>query len=273
MRKYSKQIFLFFLVVVITSLVTLQGNAQASTAQFSNVESKYWINTYGNIRLKGNFFWDMQTHLRFQEKGNVPLFGQWAQIYNRQGLGYIFSKNFNSTVGFVFRLNNNLDGVESNEQQTVSDWRIWHQYQFAMPFPRFNVYHRLRIEHRWSRGFASDSDYFFRNRYRYMLNVKIPINKRKLEEKTLYVAPEVELIMQSGRRVVNSPFEDLRLHTSVGYILNHRVILASGLMYTMGQELFDGAIYKQGFVLRTRVYYFMDSQKWKKQKLPFSLLE
>lgn len=261
-----------FTTVLFSVLFVFYSNAQTQTARFSDITSKLWINTYGNIQLKNNFFWDFQTHFRFQEKDNVPMVGQLAQIYNRQGLGYIFSKKFNATLGFVYRLNNNLDDVAINEKNSNSEWRIWHQYQFAIPFPRLIVYHRFRLEHRWSKGFENNSNYFFRNRYRYMINVKIPINKKKLEEKTLYIAPEAELIMQSGRRVVNSPMEDLRLHLSFGYIVNYKLIVASGLMYTTGQELTDGSIYKQSIVLRMHLYYMLSLPKWKKENLPFNLL-
>lgn len=253
-------------------LLTGGIKAQAPAAEFRDINSATWLNTYGNIRLSNNLFWDLQTHFRFQEKDNVPFMGQWAQVYNRHGLGYIFSNNFNTTVGFVHRYNNNLDGVAFDESKTNSEWRIWHQYKFAMPFPRLVVYHRLRLEHRWAKGFENDSKYFFRNRYRYMFKLKIPLNKKRLEEKAFYLSPEAELIMQSGSRVVNSPMEDLRLHLSAGYIVNYKLFFAAGLMYAAGQQLNDGTVYKQRIVFRAHLYYTLSLPKWKKQNLPFNLL-
>lgn len=252
------------------SFSSIKGQTQSS--HFNEPVSKFWVNTYGNIPITDKLFFDTQTHFRFQQTANVPMVGQWAQIYSRQGLGYVFSKSFNATVGGVFRLNNNLDGVALNESQSVPEFRIWHQYQFAMPMTGLYVYHRLRMEHRWSKGFNNDSEYFFRNRYRYMLNVKIPINNNKLEEKTFYISPEAELIMQSGKVVGGSPLEDLRLHTSFGYILDRNVIMATGFMYSFGQDLVDGTQYKQGLVWRFHVYYFLNFKKLKKPSLPFEFL-
>ncbi len=259
----------FFAVVIFVGALHSSVKAQA---QFSEPSSLLWVNTYGNVKLTEKLFFDTQIHFRFQETANVPMVGQWAQFYSRQGLGYVFSKSFNATAGVVFRLNNNVNGVALNELNNTNEYRIWHQYQFAMPMQGLYVYHRIRLEHRWSKGFEKDSEYFFRNRFRYMLNIKIPINNNKLEEKTFYIAPETELIMQSGKVVGGSPLEDLRLHASFGYILNRNLIVASGLMYTFGQDLIDGTQYRQRLILRLHVYYFLDFKKLKKPSLPFEFL-
>ncbi|NMM47861.1 DUF2490 domain-containing protein [Marinigracilibium pacificum] len=225
-----------------------------------------WVNTYGNIRLSKRLFWDAQTHFRFQEKGDKPFAGQIAQLYNRHAIGYIFSKKFNVRAGGVLRINFNTKGT-TEENSWVPEWRIWHQYQFAMPLSRLMVYHRIRIEHRWSKGYAEDAEYIYRNRWRYMLRLKLPLNNEKLAPKTFYLAPETELIMQSGAPVVDSPMEDLRITTTLGYIINPRLTFAAGAMYSLGQELSDGAYYKQKWAMRFHMYYAPDFRKVK-HKLP-----
>ena len=149
----------------------------------------------------------------------------------------------------------------------VPEWRIWHQYQFAMPVGIATAYHRFRIEHRWSKGFTENSNYIFRNRWRYMFRLKIPLNKPKIMAKAFYISPEAELIMQSGREVINSPLEDLRLYTSFGYIFSPNLTAATGLMYNMGQELDDGSYWKQGWTIRMHLYFSPDFRK-AKNKLP-----
>ena len=97
--------------------------------------------------------------------------------------------------------------------------------------------------------------------------MKIPLNKPKFEPKTLYVSPEAELIMQSGKAVVDSPMEDLRLTTTLGYVLTPRLTVAGGLMYSFGQDILDGSVYKQKFTVRLHLYYSPDFRKVK-NKLP-----
>lgn len=235
-------------------------------SEFKDPKSAMWFNTYGNIRISKRLFWDAQTHFRFDETPDFAFAGQIAQIYNRHAIGYIYSKRFNFSLGGVLRLNFNTD-PESTARNMVPEWRIWHQYQFAQPLGTMMIYHRIRIEHRWTQAFAEESPYVFRNRWRYMFRMKIPLNKPKFEPKTLYVSPEAELIMQSGKIVVDSPMEDLRLTTTVGYVLTPRLTVAGGLMYSFGQALVDGSVYNQKFTLRFHMYYSPDFRKVK-NKLP-----
>ena len=236
-------------------------------SEFKEPLTLFWINTYGNIRLTDRFFWIAQTHFRFQQTESMPFAGQPAQLYNRHAISYLYSKYFRVSLGGVLRLNFNTDEVLEGERKLVPEWRIWHEYQFAQPLSRLMLYHRIRLEHRWSQGFATGADYIYRNRWRYMLRIKIPLNKPKLAPGTIYLAPESEIIMQSGKAVVDSPLEDLRLHTSLGYIVNPRLTFATGLMYSLGQDLTDGGIYKQKYTWRVHMYFTPDLRKIK-NKLP-----
>jgi len=235
-------------------------------SKFKDVKTKLWINTYGNIRISKRLFWIAQTHFRFDEKDDTPYVGQIAQIYNRHAIGYIYNKKFNISLGGVLRLNFDT-GDRSEDENMIPEFRIWHQYQFAVPVWSAMAYHRIRIEHRWSKGFAEDDEYIFRNRWRYMFRLKIPLNTPKLQTKTLYIAPESELIMQSGKPVIGSPMEDLRLNTTLGYIINPRLTVAAGFMYSFGQTLENAGIYNQNYTVRMHLYFSPDIRKVK-NKLP-----
>ncbi len=267
MSRAHHKIALLFILMLYSGIAEVKGqDARPTESVIEEPLTLFWFNTYGNIRLSNRIFWIAQTHFRFQETADTKFAGQIAQIYNRHALSYLFSKSFNVSLGGVLRINYNTN-PESAGQNSVPEWRIWHQYKFAMPISRVMIYHRLRIEHRWSKGFSEDSEYIFRNRWRYMFRVRIPLNKPKLGPETFYIAPEAEIIMQSGKAVVDSPMEDLRLHTSLGYIINPRLTVATGFMYSIGQELADGAFYKQKYALRLHLYFSPDLRKVK-YKLP-----
>ncbi len=256
----------FALIALMICVVSLAAQESGSNLKFKDLTTKTWINTYGNFRISNRLFWVAQTHFRFQETEKMPYVGQIAQVYNRHAIGYIHSKKFNISLGGVLRLNFNTD-ESSTDKNLVPEWRIWHQYMFAVPFSSTMFYHRLRIEHRWTRGFAEDSKYIFRNRWRYMFKAKVPLNSHKIKEKTLYVSPEIELIMQSGKAVVGSLMEDLRIHGSVGYVISPRLTVATGLMYSFGQTLNDPSVFKQSLTARFHVYFSPDFRKVK-DKLP-----
>lgn len=237
------------------------------TAKFKDPLTALWVNTYGGLRFKDRWFWVAETHFRFQQTEDVPLAGQIAQLYNRHAVSYLYSKYFQVCLGGVMRVNFNTDEILPGEPSVVPEYRIWHQYQFAQPLSRLMLYHRIRIEHRWSKAFPVGSEYIYRNRYRYMLRAKIPLNHHKLYPGTFYLSPESELIMQSGKAVVDSPLEDLRLTTTLGYIVNPRLTIAAGLMYSFGQDLTDGAIYKTKWTTRVHTYYNLDLRRVK-NRLP-----
>ena len=269
MKKYyllhAIAVFLFVVFSLAKGLAQ-EGNVLPEEAEFKDPIGRVWFNTYGNIRISKRLFWDAQTHFRFEETENTPYIGQIGQIYNRHAIGYIYSKSFNMSLGGVLRINFNTDGA-SEDRNVVPEWRIWHQYQYAMPLGSTMFYHRIRIEHRWTQGFAENSEYIFRNRWRYMLRAKVPLNNYKFEPGTFYVSPEAELIMQSGKAVVASPLEDLRLTTTLGYIVQPRLTVAAGLMYSTGQTLGNGGIYKQNWTFRIHMYFSPDFRKVK-NKLP-----
>ena len=247
------------------------GEERPAVSKFKDPSNGLWVNTYGNIRISDRFFWIAQTHFRFNGTDAAPLAGQVGQLYNRHALSYLVSKKFSTSFGGVLRLNFNPDRTSDegigDARATVPEYRIWHEYLFAAPMGRVYFYHRIRIEHRWTRGYQTDDEYVFRNRWRYMASAKIPINKHKLGPGAFYVGPEAELIMQSGKPVVGSPFEDLRLHTSFGYIATPRVTFALGGMYSMGQTLDDASVYRQRYTLRAHCYFAPDWRKIK-SKLP-----
>ncbi|MGM0478483.1 MAG: DUF2490 domain-containing protein [Bacteroidota bacterium] len=228
---------------------------------FEDTGSELWLGGYGNFRLTDKLFWSGEFHLRSSTKGSTPMVGYLSKIYNRHGLKYVHSKKFSATLGGVLRLNVSKFGGGDPYQLIALEPRIWHQYMFAMPFERFMVYHRLRIEHRWSKPNLKQADFIYRNRFRYMIKMKIPLNKKKLVPGAYYFSPYIELIMQSGKSVAGNPMEDLRIYPHVGYIVNPRVSFSVGILYTTGQTSANGQYYRRRWIPRINTYISLDFRK------------
>ncbi len=252
-----------YCLLVFLILFASRGIAQEPAAEsvFEDPGSELWLGGYGSFRLTDKLFWSGELHLRSAAKGDVPLVGYLSKIYNRHGLTYVHSKKFSATLGGVLRLNVSKFGGDDPYQLIAPEPRIWHQYVFAIPFERFMVYHRIRIEHRWSKPNLKDADFIYRNRFRYLIKMKIPLNKKKLVPGTYYFSPYVELIMQSGKTIAGNPMEDLRIYPHVGYILNPRVSFSAGLMYTTGQSSTNGQYYRRRWVPRINTYISLDFRK------------
>ena len=88
--------------------------------------------------------------------------------------------------------------------------------------------HRFRYEIR----FVDNQD--FRTRYRYSLFINIPLNKIKIEPKTLYLGFYNEVFINGQRKIGNGktvPFFDRnRLYAALGYVLKKGLKTQFGIM-------------------------------------------
>ncbi|PRD52762.1 DUF2490 domain-containing protein [Sphingobacterium gobiense] len=226
-----------------------------------------WNGLYGKFRLGNRLYWDAQFHYRRVSSDDTPLVGRMGQIYNRHALNYQVNDRLAVALGGVLRLNFTPDPGNPAFEDMVLEPRVWHEYLFAMPFNIGMAYHRIRIEHRWNRSNDVGADWIFRNRWRYKFYMNIPLNNRKLIPGTFMFTPDVEIIMQSGKPVIDSPLEDFRVNPSIGYIHSPRLKYSVGMMYTTGQTLGAGYMYTSRWVLRTNIYLSLDFRK-KQSRIP-----
>lgn len=257
--------FIIILVVLSPFFSSAQSNDDYNipeNAIFEDWGTNLWIGSYNKFRIAEKWIWDAQHHYRRGGHNNVPFVGRMSQFYNRHAITYVPNKSTNITAGGVLRLNYTPDPGNPDFAKLRYEPRFWHEYLFIMPYTRFMLYHRVRIEHRWSKGNAINADWIFRNRWRYKIFAFIPINKPTLQPGAWYFIPDVEIIMQSGKPVVDSPLEDLRIYPQMGYIVSPRLKIGGGPMYTTGQRLSGGYQYRQRLVLRLNSYVSLDFRKF-----------
>ncbi len=251
-----------------------QAFSQELESNFADTETNLWLSSYNKFRIADKLYWAAELHYRrIGEEESTLFVDRMAQIYNRHGLNYVFSPNFNVTVGGVMRLNFSPDPENPDFEPITVEPRIWHQYMFVSPWSRFIIYNRIRIEHRWNRSNRLDAEYTFRNRWRYMFYMKIPLNKKQMVPGALYFSPSVELIMQTGKPVVGSFVEDLRLYGNFGYILSPRATFSIGPMYTTGQNINDPTLYRRRWIVRLSAYISLDFRKEAKKVPSVKLLD
>lgn len=265
--------FVYFLILSLILFNLTSTNAQeveerpaASLVQPSS--SFVWLGTYGKVRLTDKLYWDAQTHFRTTDFEGEPFVGRMIQIYNRHGLNYYFSKNFHATWGGVMRLNFTPNPGNQDFENITLEPRFWHDYVFGQQYDRFKIFHRFRFEHRFTRSNAiANPDYLFRNRWRYKVMANIPLNTPDMRPGTFFFTPDVEIIMQSGNPVIDSPLEDLRIQPVLGYLASPNLKYTMSMMYTTGQSLGDGAVYTERWIFRFNVYWNLDFRKFEK-KIP-----
>jgi hypothetical protein len=254
MRTFILSVLFFSFVGVVLS--------QGGRAEFEPLGTNLWLGSYNKFRLSEKWFWRAEFHYRRGGFDGTPYVGRMAQIYNRHAINYIVSPKFNVAYGVVLRLDFTPDPGNIDFEHVIPEPRLWHEYMFVMPFSRFQLFHRIRIEHRWSRGSRVDNpEWIYRDRWRYKIYAQIPLNKSYLGSGTLFFNPDAEIIMQSGKTVGGSALEDLRLYPSLGYIVSPQVTYTAGMMYTMGQRLSDPLIFRQRWVMRINAYISLDFRR------------
>ena len=259
----------YFIIILISIYFSnsLAAQDRPDAAVFEDMGTNLWIGSYNKFRIGEKWIWDAQHHYRRGGYDGTPFVGRMAQLYNRHAITYLVNKHFNVTAGGVLRLDWTPRPGDETIENMILEPRFWHEYMFIMPFPRMMLYHRIRIEHRWTRPYDFDYEWSFRNRWRYKIYAAIPINKPKLVPGAYYFVPDVEIIMQSGKPVIDSPLEDLRIYPQIGYIINPRIKVGGGPMYTTGQRLSNGSQYRQRIVLRANCYISLDFRKFQ-DKIP-----
>lgn len=238
----------------------------ATSAQSEIEETGLWGGVYIKLRLSKKMFYYGEHHYRRKNSSDntFDFAGRMRQIYNRAGLMYIFNNYFNVVVGPTLVANYSPYPGDENYHNVTWEPRIWHQWLFSMPaMGRVKIYHQFRFEHRWKKSNLKGSSLNYTNRYRYKIYAYIPVNKKRIENKTLFFAPSAELFMHTGKTIVNNPFEDFRIYTGIGYVMNKNITLFGGHMWTIGQKS-TGFEYPQSHVIRLNVFINLDLRNSKK---------
>lgn len=219
-----------------------------------------WLGLYTKFRLSEKLYYYAETHYRRQNSydNRLDFAGRMSKVYNRHGLTYLANKYFEVTAGPVVVLRYTPQPGNPEYKKMVPEYRLWHQWLFIQPqMGRLKVYHQFRFEHRFKRSNAVGAEYKYTNRYRYKLYGYIPINKSYLSDGAFFLYPSAELFLQSGKSVVYNPMEDIRIYTSVGYIINKNYMVFAGHMWTLGQGS-TGFDYSQSHVIRLNLYVNFD---------------
>jgi len=176
-----------------------------SFSQASNLGSWYsYLGTY-----KVHKRWNVQANTQFRFHNII---GDWDQFLGRVGANYKLDKKGNHSLGFGFDYFYTDAYIgDTDEKIDFNEFRIYEQYVTKSNYKRFYFQHRYRLENR----FIEDQDVNFR--FRYFLQTKLALNKKRISEKTFYLALLNEVFWN-----IEGPqhFDRLWVHYTLGYQLN-----------------------------------------------------
>ncbi|MDW7693692.1 DUF2490 domain-containing protein [Flammeovirgaceae bacterium SG7u.111] len=265
-----KRTLIFFVLILL--LMEKKAVSQDQSESYLR-ETGLWYGAYIKVKLSKKLGYYGEHHLRFKnsEENLHDFTGMVRQIYNRAGLNIFFNEYFEAVIGPTLVLNFTPHPGDPEYEKVTYEPRIWHQWLLMMPpMGRVKIYNQFRFEHRWKKKNKVGSPYNYTNRYRYKLFAYIPINNKKIKEKTFFFSPSVELFMHSGKSVVYDAFEDFRTYNGFGYVLNKNVTFFAGHMWTYGQDK-SGYEYGKSHVIRLNVLFGFDARKIEKKLPPINI--
>jgi hypothetical protein len=162
-----KKIFIAFLFLITSS----QAFSQAS-------ELGSWYSYLGTYDVHKR--WNLQANTQFRFHN---IMGDWDQILLRAGANYKLDKKgkYQAGLGFDYFYNEPYIG-DSDVKTNFNEYRIYEQLVMRSNVQRFYFQHRYRLEN----IFLEDQDVKFR--FRYMLQVRMALNKKRIQPGTFYAA-------------------------------------------------------------------------------------
>ncbi|RNC87099.1 MAG: DUF2490 domain-containing protein [Winogradskyella sp.] len=191
-------------------------------AQVDQSQTGAWYMYFYNLDFKESRF-GIQGDFQYRDWQGL---GDLEQLLLRSGFTY---RPKNSNVKFTLGYAHITSGVFGDSDDTSSESRIYQEALIPQKIGgRFYLTHRFRYEQR----FVEDQD--FRTRYRYNLFLNVPLNKKELVKKAIYLALYNELFVNGQKDIGNNQtvefFDRNRTYLGLGYVLNPKIRFQFGWM-------------------------------------------
>lgn len=195
---------------------------KSAKAQVDEGELGAWYMYFFNATFKKSP-WGVQGDIQFR---NWNMLGDLEQLLLRGGVTY---KPKDVNVKFTLGYAHVTTGNFGSDNTASSESRIYQEALFPVLFgKRFYTNHRFRYEQR----FVDNQD--FRTRYRYNFFLNVPLNKKALDAKAVYLALYNEIFINGQRSIGDGKsvqfFDRNRFYLGVGYVIKDGMQIQLGFM-------------------------------------------
>jgi hypothetical protein len=200
MVKYkAKAVVLLFSLFVIAFNVKGQNNK---------------VGTFGiaTVVLPGDSAHKWGGYAELQTRSN-ELMNQFFYYETKAGISYDLDRSFTALLGTGRYVTNE----NPNNLAVATEFRLWEQMTDNQYLYRVKLEHRYRIEQRWVNG-------IYRNRFRYRLNMFVPLNNTKIVPKTFFISVYDEVFLNNAA----PHFERNRFSAALGYQVDKAINVQAG---------------------------------------------
>jgi len=163
-----------------------------------------WFMGFNQTRLHKN--WSIHAEAQYRSFEITP---NTEQVLLRGGVNYHINNSAFASIGYAYITNYSYDKEQLQGVQ-VSENRIWQQFLMRNNVGRCFFEHRYRLEQRW---IQSNNNNRYLDRIRYLIRVTVPLNKKVVEKKTLFLSFYDEVFIHFSA----TPFDRNRLYGAIGY--------------------------------------------------------
>jgi hypothetical protein len=118
------------------------------------------------------------------------------------------------------------DGDNFKTPYVNKEWRIWEQFLVNNYAGRFKFENRVRIEQRWT------SNVSYRNRFKYRLNIVLPLTGKKIIPGAFYLNGWNEVYLTNS----NPHFEQNKIYAGAGYEISKLLTVQSGYVHQVSYK-------------------------------------
>lgn len=183
-----------------------------STTAFSqkkDVGTWHVVNAQLSLSEKWEAFVELQTR-------SNRFFDDFFYYEAKGGVSYSLNNNFSFLMG-AGRYATYSDKGNFALPFDSEEFRIWQQVTMNQYLQRLKIEHRYRAEQKWVNS-------KYRNRFRYRLNMMLPLNKAKLVAGSIYLNAYDEVFLNNK----TPHFERNRFFAGAGYILSPVTTIQAG---------------------------------------------
>jgi predicted porin len=246
-------------IMVLAILFILNIGAYAQSPRTIDNQTNAWYMYMGNHKL--NDKWELHTLYHFRR---TNLGQDWQQSLARVGLNYHVAPGLVASAGadWVVSYPYGKQPISYN----TTEYTAWEAIFLRHQVGRLNFTHRYRLEQRFIEKDNYDStaaewqktETTYKDRFRYMLTVDIPLNHAKMQDKTWFLSANDELFIGMGRNQGKNLLEQNRIYAGIGYrfnkdcnlqlgYMNQKIIKADAIHMENNHTLLLGAAYNLDF--------------------------
>ncbi|MFN5785644.1 MAG: DUF2490 domain-containing protein [Flavobacteriia bacterium] len=188
-----------------------------------------WVMYTGNHKFSER--WGLHTEYQWRRS---DFFDHWQQSLLRLGVDHYLPSGVQLTIGYgwikTFPYGSQPIAHYNNEH------RIWQQLILKNKAGRVDFQHRYRLEQRFienwdhSEGEWKQENHLFRQRVRYRFLVTVPLSRKELEDKTLFLALYDEPFLGFGKGIGKNILDQNRLYSALGWRFNKTLNVQLGYM-------------------------------------------